>query len=99
MCILPHGTINLVTHMWNVMNQILKNFMFENIILFVNNIPIKSCKEEARDLILDADGCIRFIKDHIKDLKKILKELEDVDPILFIDKSKFGIDEMMMVRH
>lgn len=42
----------------------------------MDDISIKGCKKEARDLTLDADGCKRFVKDYLKDIKKILKRLE-----------------------
>ena len=53
MCTLPQGAINSVAHMQSPMNQILKEFVPEKTISFVDEIPIKGCKEDARDLTLD----------------------------------------------
>ena len=50
-------------------------------------------------MTLDADGCRMFIRNHINDVDKILKRLEEVDLTLSIDKSKFGFDEIVVVGH
>ena len=99
MCTLPQGATNSVAHMQSAMNQILKDFVPDKTIPFVDDIPIKGCKEEAKDLTLDADGCRMFVKNHINDVDKILKRLEEVDLTLSIDKSKFGFDEIVVVGH
>ena len=49
MCTLPQGATNSVAHMQNAMNQILKDFVPEKTISFVNDIPIKGCEEAKRD--------------------------------------------------
>lgn len=85
--------------MQNAMNQILRDLILKKIISFVDDIPIKSYKEEVKDLTLDSDRCRRFVKDHIEDVKKILMKLEEVDLTLSIDKSKFRIDEIVVVRY
>ena len=99
MCTLPQGATNSVAHMQSAMNQILKDFVPDKTIPFVDDIPIKGCKEEAKDLTLDADGCRMFVRNHINDVDKILKRLEEVDLTLSIDKSKFGFDEIVVVGH
>ena len=99
MCTLPQGATNSVAHMQSTMNQILKDFVPDKTIPFVDDIPIKGYKEEAKDLTLDADGCRMFVKNHINDVDKILKRLKEVDLTLSIDKSKFGFDEIVVVGH
>lgn len=99
MCTLPQGATNSVAHMQSAMNQILREFVPEKTIPFVDDIPIKGCKEEVKDLTEDADGCRKFVKDHIEDVEKILKRLEEVDLTLSLEKSKFGVDEIVVVGH
>ena len=43
MCTLSQGATNLVIHMQSAQNQILRDFVFEKTILFVDDIPIKGC--------------------------------------------------------
>jgi len=62
-----------VAHIQNAMNQVLRDFMPKKTIPFVDDIPIKGCKEGIDDLIINDDGCIVFVKNHIKDVEKILK--------------------------
>jgi hypothetical protein len=97
MCTLPQGATNSVAHMQSVMNRIMSEFVLEKTISFVDDISIKGFKEEIKDSTLDADGCRRFVKGHIKDVKKNLERLEEVDLTLSIDKSKFGIDDVLVV--
>jgi hypothetical protein len=70
---LPQGATNSVAHMQSAMNQILRNFVPEKTNPFVDDIPIKGRQEEAKDLTMDVDGCKIFVKNHIKDVQKILK--------------------------
>ena len=99
MCTLLQGATNSVAHIQSAMNNIMREFVPEKTILFVDDIPIKGCKEEIKDSTLDADGCRRFVNDHIEDVEKILQRLEEVDLTLSIDKSKFGVDEILVVGH
>lgn len=99
MCTLLQGATNSIVHMQNAMNQILRDFVLEKIILFVDDILITDCKEENKDLTLDVDGCKRFMKDDIEDVEQILKNLKKMDLILFIDKSKFRIHEIIIINH
>jgi hypothetical protein len=99
MCTLPQGATNSVAHMQNAMNQILKDFVPEKTIPFVDDIPIKGCKEEIKDTTIDDGGCRVFVRDHIKDVEKILNRLEEVDLTLSIEKSKFGFGEILVVGH
>ena len=48
-------------------------------------------------MILDADGCRVFVKNHITDVDRILERLEEVDLRLSIDKLKFGFDEIIVI--
>lgn len=99
MCTLPQGATNSVAHMQSAMNQILRDFVPEKTIPFVDDIPIKGCPERVKDSTMDADGCRVFVKNHITDVERILKRLEEVDLTLSIDKSKFGFDEIVVVGH
>jgi hypothetical protein len=99
MCTLPQGVTNSVAHMQSAMNQILRDFVHEKTIPFVDDISIKSCREGAKDLTLDVDGCRVFMKNHITNVDRILERLEEVDLTLSIDKSKFGFDEIIVVEH
>jgi hypothetical protein len=102
MCTLPQGATNSVAHMQSAMNQILRDFVPEKTIPFVDDILIKGCQEGAKDLTLDADGCRIFVKNHITDVNRILERFEEVDLshlTLFINKSKFGFDEILVVGH
>ena len=62
-------------------------------------MPIKGCKEEAKDLILYDDGCKINVKNHINDVDRIFKKFEEVDLILFIDKFMFGFNKIIVVEH
>ena len=70
MCTLPQGVTNSIAHMQIAMNKIMMEFVLEKTIPFVDGIPINGCIDEVRDSILDADGCWRFVKDHINDVKR-----------------------------
>ena len=99
MCTLPQGATNSVAHMQNAMNQILKDFVLEKTIPFVDDIPIKGCEEAKRDSTVQDNGCKAFVNEHIKDVDRILSRLEEVDLTLSIEKSKFGTNEILMVGH
>ena len=96
---LPQAATNLVAHMQSPMNQILKDFVHEKTIPFVDDVSIKGCKEESKELTFNAHGCIVFVRNHINDVNKILKRLEEVNLTLSIDKSKFGFDEIIVVEY
>ena len=87
---LPQGATNSVAHMQNAMNQILKDFVPEKTIPFVNDIPIKGCEEAKRDSTVEDNGCKAFVDEHIKDVDRILSRLEEVDMTSSYEKSKFG---------
>ena len=99
MCTLPQGATNSVAHMQSAMNQILRDFVPEKTIPFVDDIPIKGCEEKKRDSTVQDDGCRAFVSDHIEDVAKILSRLKEVDLTLSVDKSKFGVAEILVVGH
>ena len=57
MCILPQGGTNLVAHMVNPMNKVLRACISNITMLFLDNIPIKGCPEDAKDEPVGEDGC------------------------------------------
>lgn len=97
MCTLPQGVTNSVACIQSVMNQILRAYVFKKSILFLDDIPIKGCKKDAKDLILNTNRCKRFVNDYIKDVEKILKKFEEVNLTLSIDKYKFGINKIVVI--
>ena len=99
MCTLPQGATNSMAHMQNAMNQILKDFVPEKTIYFVDDIPIKGCEEAKKDSTIQDNGCRTFVNEHIKDVDRILSKLEEVDLTLSIEKSKFGTNEILVVGH
>ena len=84
MCTLPQGATNSVAHMQSAMNQILKDFVLDKTIPFVDDIPIKGCEEKKRDFTIQDDGCRAFVSNHINDVANILNRLEvrgEFDPL------------------
>ena len=65
---LPQGATNSVAHMQNAMNQILNEFVPEKTIPFLDDIPMKGCREEDKDEAVDVEGCRDFVKRHIEDV-------------------------------
>lgn len=88
-----------MAHLQNAMNHILRDFVLEKIISFVDDISIKDCKEEAKDLTIDEDGCKMFVMNYIVDIEKILERLGKIDLTLSIHNSRFDIDEIIVVGH
>ena len=68
---LPQGATNSMAHIQSAMNQILRDFVLEKTIPFIDDIPIKGCQEGTKDLTFNADGCKVFVKNHITDVNKI----------------------------
>lgn len=96
---LPQGATNSVAHMQNAMNQILNEFVPEKTIPFLDDIPMKGCREEDKDETMDAEGCRDFVKRHIEDVAQILDKLESVNLTLSVEKSNFGVGEILVVGH
>lgn len=99
MCTLPQGATNSVAHMMNGMNKVLRDFIPEKTMPFLDDVPIKGCAEEDKEETLDLKGCRRFVADHIADCEKILTRLEEVHLTLSGAKSMFGVEEIMVVGH
>ena len=57
MCTLPQGATNLVAHMMNGMNKVLRDFIPHITMPFLDDVPIKGCKEEEKNEELDESGC------------------------------------------
>ena len=99
MCTLPQGATNSVAHMMNGMNKVLRDFIPEKTMPFLDDVPIKGCAEEDKIETLDAKGCRKFVADHIVDCEKILTRLEEVHLTLSGAKSMFGVKEVLVVGH
>ena len=56
MCTLPQGATNSVAHMQNAMNQILKDFVPEKTIPFVDDIPIKVARRQKETQLFKIMG-------------------------------------------
>ncbi|KAL3685686.1 hypothetical protein R1sor_003708 [Riccia sorocarpa] len=99
MCTLPQGATNSVAHMQNAMHKVLREFVPEITIPFLDDIPMKGCATEEKDETLDATGCRKFVSDHIRDVGKILNRLREVHLTLSGEKSRFGVPEILVVGH
>ncbi|MCO5554583.1 hypothetical protein L7F22_008113 [Adiantum nelumboides] len=99
MCTLPQGATNSVAHMMNGMNKLLRDFIPQVTMPFIDDFPIKGCEEGKKEETLDAKGCRRFVADHINDCDKILSRLEKVNLTLSGKKSMFGVNEVLIVGH
>ncbi|KAL2643033.1 hypothetical protein R1flu_010620 [Riccia fluitans] len=53
MCTLPQGATNSVAHMMSRMNKVLRDFIPEKTMPFLDNVPIKGCREEDKDDTMD----------------------------------------------
>ncbi|KAL3684155.1 hypothetical protein R1sor_002177 [Riccia sorocarpa] len=75
-------------------------YLMEKTMPFLDDAPIKGCREEKKDETLDSRGCRRYVNDHIADCKKILKRLEEVHLTLSGVKSTFGpLNALSRKRH
>ncbi|KAL3702114.1 hypothetical protein R1sor_020136 [Riccia sorocarpa] len=99
MCTLPQGATNSVAHMQNAMHKVLREFVPEITIRFLDDIPMKGCATEEKDETLDATGCRKFVSDHIRDVGKILNRLREVHLTLSGEKYHFGVPEILVVGH
>ncbi|KAL3676831.1 hypothetical protein R1sor_026779 [Riccia sorocarpa] len=99
MCTLPQGATNSVAHMQNAMHKVLRDFVPEVTIPFVDDIPIMGCVVEEKDDCITAEGCRKFVSDHIRDVERILTRLEEVHLTLSGAKSRFGVSEILVVGH
>ena len=99
MCTLPQGGTNSVAHMANAMNKVLRDCIPDITMPFLDDIPIKGCPEDAKDESVGADGCRRFVADHISDCEKILQRLKGARLTFSGEKSAFGQPEIIVVGH
>ncbi len=99
MCTLPQGATNSVAHMMNGMYRVLKDFIPHITMPFLDDIPLKGCLEEEKDVSLDENGCRKFVSEHIKDCEKVLKRIVEVHLTLSGQKSTFGQQEILVVGH
>ncbi|KAL3702292.1 hypothetical protein R1sor_020314 [Riccia sorocarpa] len=99
MCTLPQGATNSVAHMQNAMHKVLREFVPEITIPFLDDIPMKGCATEEKDETLDATGCRNFVSDHIRDVGKILNRLREVHLSLSGEKSRLEVPEILVVGH
>ncbi|KAL3679494.1 hypothetical protein R1sor_022450 [Riccia sorocarpa] len=81
------------------MNKVLKDFIPEKTMPFLEDIPIKGCRKDEKDETLDRRGCRKYVGEHIQDCEKILSKLEEVHLTLSEVKSTFGVREIVIVGH
>ncbi|KAL3685545.1 hypothetical protein R1sor_003567 [Riccia sorocarpa] len=100
MCTLPQGATNSVAHMQNAMHKVLREFVPQVTIPFIDDIPMKGCAEEDKDESVErSTGCMKFVGNHIRDVEKILQRLEEMHLTLSGVKSRFGVSEILVVGH
>ena len=99
MCTLPQPGMNLVAHMVNAMNKVLRDCMPDITMPFLDDILIKGCPVEERDETIGPDGCRKFVATHIDECEKVLQRLEGARLTFFGEKSTFGQSEIIVVRH
>ncbi|KAL3676472.1 hypothetical protein R1sor_026420 [Riccia sorocarpa] len=99
MCTLPQGATNSVAHMQNAMHKVLREFVPDITIPFLDDVPMKGCSSDEKDETVDASGCRRFVSNHIRDVGKILNRLKEVHLTLSGEKSLFGVPEILVVGH
>ena len=59
--------------MMNVMNKVLRDYIPEIKMSFLDDIPMKGCAVEENDETMDDRGCRKFVVDHIRDCEKVLR--------------------------
>jgi hypothetical protein len=74
---LPQGATNSVAHIMNAMNKVLRDCIPEITMSFLDDISIKGCPIDKKDESTDAQGCQKFVADHICDCEKVLQRLEE----------------------
>ncbi|KAL2643844.1 hypothetical protein R1flu_011431 [Riccia fluitans] len=81
------------------MNKVLRDFIPKKTMPFLDDIPIKGCREEDKDDKMDQRGCKCYVAEHIEDCEKILSRLEKAHLTLYGAKSIFGVWEVVIVGH
>ena len=59
-------------HMMNAMSKVLRDYIPEVMMPFLDDIPMKGCATEEKDETMDDRGCRKFVVDHIRDCEKVL---------------------------
>ena len=85
--------------MVNAMNKVMRDCIPDITMPFLDDIPTKGCLKDTKDESTGADGCRRFVIDHISDCEKILHRLESARLIFSEEKSTFGQPEILVVGH
>jgi hypothetical protein len=83
----------------NAINKALRDCILDIMMPFLDDIPIKGCAVELKDETMDERGCRKFVTDHIRDCEKVLRSLENVHLTLSGEKSTFGQEEILVIRH
>ena len=99
MCTLAQGATNLVAHMMNGMNKVLRDFIPQVTMPFLDDVPIKGCDEREKYEVLNSRGCRMFVANHINDCDTVLSRLEEVNLTLSGAKPVFGMKEVLIVGH
>ena len=85
--------------MMNGMHKVLRYFIPEITVPFLDHVPIKGCAIEDKDESINAAGCRKFVVEHVNDCEKILQRLEDVHLTFSGQKSEFWVLEVFIVGH
>jgi hypothetical protein len=85
--------------MVNAINKVLRDFIPDVTMPFLDDIPIKGCPVEEKDETIGPDGCRRLVATHVDDCEKVLRKLEDVRLTVSGEKSAFGQSKIMVVGH
>ena len=88
-----------MAHMENVMSKVLRDYIPYITMPFLDDILIKGCHVEAKDETVGPNECQRFVTDHIRDCKKVLKRLEGAQFTFSGEKSAFGQSKILVVDH
>ena len=86
-------------HMINAMKNVLRDSIPDITMPFFDDIPIEGCPDDAKDESIGANGCRRFVVDHISVCEKILQRLEGAQLTFSREKSAFGQLEILVVDH
>ncbi|KAL2608432.1 hypothetical protein R1flu_027005 [Riccia fluitans] len=77
MCTLLQCATNSVAHMMHGMNIVLRDFVLNKTMSFLDDVPIKGCNEQDKDKTLDQKECRQYVVEHIEDCEGILARLEE----------------------
>ena len=83
----------------NAMNKVLRDCIPDIPNPFLDDILIKGCPKDTKDKSIGANGCRRFVADHIFEYEKILQRLEGARLTFYGEKSAFEQSEILVVGH